>query len=111
MSLESVSRSSHRRDRRTLQERLSTRDVTKQISAALADVPAKELAEASGSSLRAAENAKQGIHAMSLAYFFNAAASNPELNALAMEWLGKGKINPKMLRGALMILNAQGVGE
>lgn len=106
-SLESNPRSYQRRQNGKLRERLSTRDVTQKVSEALAPVSTKELANASGSSLRAAESAKQGIHSMSLAYFFNACQHIPELREVGMQMMGCDNVpKAEVMRGLSMILNA-----
>jgi len=114
-SLETVSRKFRGRDGRTLQQRYSTRDVTRAVSDVLSDFHAKEIAEASGSSVRAAENAKQGMNAMSLAHFLNACREIPELRAMAMQMMGVDPINPDRERALAMLVNSysqqQGRGE
>lgn len=106
-SLEIVRRNFQRRDSRTLPERVSTRQLTQALSDALSPFHAKEIAEASGSSVRAAENAKQGMNAMSLAHFLNACRELPELRALAMELMGcETTIDPEFQRGMSMLMNS-----
>lgn len=106
-SLETVSRKFRGRDGRTLTERYSTRDVTHAVSDVLSDFHAKEIAEASGSSVRAAENAKQGMNAMSLAHFLNACREIPELRAMAMQMMGCSEvINPDRERAIAMLVNS-----
>lgn len=90
----STRRNFQRKDPRILQERISTRCVTNALAEVLAPFHAKEIAEASGSSVRAAENAKQGMNAMSLAHFLNACREIPELRAMALEFMGCEPINP-----------------
>lgn len=99
-------RNFHRGDRRTLPVRHSTRDVTRALSDALANVTTKEIADASGSSLRAAENAKSGINAMCLAHFLNACREIPELKAMAMEFMGCEPVNPDRERALAMLVNS-----
>ena len=99
-------RNFQRRDSRTLQQHLSTRCVTTALAETLAPFHAKEIAEASGSSVRAAENAKQGMNAMSLAHFLNACREIPELRAMAMEMMGVEPINPDRERAMAMLVNS-----
>lgn len=99
-------RNFQRRDTRTLQQHFSTRDVTHAVSDVLTDFHAKEIAEAAGSSVRAAENAKQGMNAMSLAHFLNACRAIPELRAMAMEMMGVEPINPDRERAMAMLVNS-----
>jgi len=107
ISLESHNRNLQRHSRRTLKERLSTRDVTKAVSSVLTEFQAKEIAEATGSSVRAAENAKQGMNVMSLAHFLNACREIPELRAMAMQMMGcENSINPDRERALAMLVNS-----
>lgn len=106
-SLETTPRKFRGRDGRTLQQRFSTRDVTHAVSDALSDLPAKVIADASGSSVRTAENAKQGVNAMSLAHFLNACREIPELRAMAMQMMGcENVINPDRERALAMLVNS-----
>lgn len=107
ISLDSRSRSFQRRSGRTFKERFSTRDVTHAVAAVLVDFQAKEIADATGSSVRAAENAKQGMNAMSLAHFLNACREIPELRAMAMQMMGcETTINPDRERALAMLVNS-----
>lgn len=107
ISLETNNRNFQRRPRRTFQERLSTRDVTHALAAVLTDFHAKDIADATGSSVRAAENAKQGMNAMSLAHFLNACREIPELRAMAMTMMGcETTIDPEFQRGISMLMNS-----
>jgi hypothetical protein len=99
-------RNFRRQDRRILRERISTREVTVALSSALANVSTKEIADASGSSLRAAENAKGGVNAMCLAHFFNACQQIPELKAMAMSMMGVEPINPDRERAMALLVNS-----
>ena len=100
-------RNIRRRDRKTLHERYTTRDVTKALADALSNITTKEIADASGSSLRAAENAKSGINAMCLAHFFNACQAIPELKAMAMEMMGcETVVDPNRERALAMLVNS-----
>ena len=105
-SLVSANRNFQRRNGRTFTERFSTRDVTHAVSDVLSDFHAKEIAEASGSSVRAAENAKQGMNAMSLAHFLNACREIPELRAMAMQMMGVEPSNPDRERAIAMLVNS-----
>lgn len=105
-SLGAAGRKFRAKPRNTLRERFSTRDVTHAVSSALADIPAKEIADASGSSVRAAENAKQGMNAMSLAHFLNACREIPELRAMAMEMMGVEPVNPDRERALALLVNS-----
>lgn len=68
---------------------------------------AKEIADATGSSVRAAENAKQGMNAMRLAHFLNACREIPELRAMAMEMMGcDTEVNPDRERAIAMLINS-----
>lgn len=96
-----------RRDSRIIREHFTTREVTHAVSDVLADFHAKDIAEATGSSVRAAENAKQGINAMSLAHFLNACRAIPEMKALAMELMGcETVVNPDRERALAMLVNS-----
>lgn len=106
-SLGSANRNFRRARSRTIREHYSTRDVTHAVSDVLSDFHAKEIADASGSSVRAAENAKQGMNAMSLAHFLNACREIPELRALAMQMMGCDTvINPDRERALAMLVNS-----
>lgn len=103
----SVRRNFRGRDPRTLPERISTRCVTDALAEVLAPFHAKEIAEASGSSVRAAENAKQGMNAMSLAHFLNACREIPELKAMALKMMGhEEEVNPERERALAMLVNS-----
>lgn len=86
---------------------LTTRSVTEKVSAVLMRFPTKVIARASGSSKRAAENARQGDNSMSLTYFLRACREIPELRALAMELMGcETTVDPEFVRGIAMLQNA-----
>ena len=86
---------------------LTTRTVTEKVSAVLCQFPAKVIAKASGSSVRAAENIRQGDNAMSLVYFLRACQQIPELRSLAMELMGcETTINPDRERALAMLVNS-----
>lgn len=107
ISSELMRRNFQRRNGRTFAVRYSTRCVTQALADTLAPFQAKQIAEASGSSVRAAENAKQGMNAMSLAHFLNACREIPELRALAMEMMGcETTVDPEFQRGISMLMNS-----
>lgn len=86
---------------------LTTREVTDRISAVLLTFPAKVISRASTSSVRAAENVRQGMNGMSLAHFLNACRELPELRALAMELMGcEMELNPERERALAMLVNS-----
>lgn len=86
---------------------LTTRALTEKVSAVLYQFPAKVIARASGSSVRAAENIRQGENAMSLLYFLRASKQIPELKKLAMELMGcEETINPDRERALAMLVNS-----
>jgi hypothetical protein len=106
-SLESGRRNFRAAPRKTIRERFSTRDVTHAVAEVLQDFSAKEIAEATGSSVRAAENAKQGMNAMSLAHFLNACREIPEMRAMAMQMMGcETTLNPERERALSMLVNS-----
>jgi hypothetical protein len=109
-SLEAITR------KRGLARRMDGRDLPARIQDATRNIPAKILAKAAKCSVRAAENAKQGISALSLGHFLNAAKDIPELRAMAMELMGcETEINPDRERALAMLVNSytqqQGRGE
>ena len=86
---------------------LTTRNFTERVSAVLYKFPAKVIAKASGSSVRAAENVRQGENAMSLVYFLRACKQIPELKKLAMELMGcETTLNPDRERALAMLVNS-----
>jgi hypothetical protein len=86
---------------------LTTRHVTDRISAVLLPFPAKVISRASTSSVRAAENVRQGMNGMSLAHFLNACRELPELRALAMELMGcDTTVDPEFQRGISLLMNS-----
>jgi hypothetical protein len=104
ISLEPNSRNFRGRSGKTFRERFSTRDVTRALSETLAPIPAKIIADATGSTVRAAENARQGLNAMSLAHFLNACREIPELRAMAMNLMGcETTIDPDFERGFALL--------
>lgn len=102
-------RSFRRNFHRTFQrdEKLTVEEVTKTVSGALYSFPAKEIVEATGGSLRAAENVRQGMNAMSLTAFLNACRSIPELRAVAMQLMGcEAESDPEFVRGLQHLINS-----
>lgn len=99
-------RNFQRVSRKTFREHYTTRDVTQAITSVLVDFHSKDIADATGSSLRAAENAKQGHNAMSLAHFMNACRAIPELRAMAMEMMGVEAVNPDRERAIALLVNS-----
>jgi hypothetical protein len=86
---------------------LTTRYVTDRVSAVLLNFPAKVISKASTSSVRAAENVRQGMNGMSLAHFLNACRELPELKALAMELMRcETTVDPEFQRGISMLMNS-----
>ena len=82
-------------------------EVTRRVQKVLQPIPAKVLARAAGSSVRGAENAKQGLNAPSLAHFLNACREIPELRALALEMMGcETTIDPDFIRGFALLQNS-----
>lgn len=80
--------------------RLTSGDVISAIAARLRPIPPKAIAGATGSSVRAAENVKAGLNAMSLTNFLNACRAIPELRALAMQLMGcEAETDPEFLKG------------
>jgi hypothetical protein len=103
--LRSFRRSNHRglRDGRLL----STREVTDAVSARLVTLPTKAIQAATGGSVRAAENVKAGLNAMSLTNFLNACRAIPELRALAMELMGcEAETDPEFVKGLSLLMNS-----
>lgn len=93
--------------RRLPSDRLSTRDVTMAVSQTLFNTPAKEIADATGGSVRAAQNVREGLNSMSLTSFLNACRSIPELRALAMEMMGcEAETDPEFVAGITHLMNA-----
>lgn len=81
--------------------------IAEKLAGTLAQFPAKTIAQATGGSVRSAENARQALHAMSLTHFFNAAQDLPEVRALALELLGvEGITDPEFHRGIHHLINA-----
>ena len=93
--------------RRWIDQRLTTREVTQAVSETLTGIPTKEIAEATGGSLRAAQNARDGLNAMSLTHFLNAAQRIPEIRALALQFLdADGEVNAGAERALSDLVNA-----
>lgn len=88
-------------------DRLDVREITAAVADTLASVPAKMLADATGGSIRAAQNVREGLNAMSLAGFLNACRSIPELRALAMEMMGcEAEADPEFVKGISLLMNS-----
>lgn len=88
-------------------EYISTREVTDRVAETLEPFSAKEVAAASGASVKAAQNSREGLNAMSLAHFLNACRAIPELRALAMELMGcETVVDPDFVRGISLLQNA-----
>src|SRR5688572_15861041 len=76
-------------------EKLTVKEVTEAVTETLKTIEAKDIQEATGGSIRAAENARQGLNAMSLTNFVNACRAIPELRAVAMQLIGaEGNADP-----------------
>jgi hypothetical protein len=104
-----VTRSFRRFDRRSLRDArlLTTREVTDAVATRLGAVPTKAIQTATGGSVRAAENVKAGLNAMSLTNFLNACRAIPELRALAMELMGcEGETDPEFVKGLSLLMNS-----
>lgn len=88
-------------------ERLDLREITQAVATTLSNVPAKEIADATGGSIRAAQNVREGLNAMSLAGFLNACRAFPELRALAMEMMGcEAETDPEFVKGLSLLVNS-----
>ena len=88
-------------------DRLDVREITQAVATTLSNVTAKELADATGGSIRAAQNVREGLNAMSLAGFLNACRSIPELRALAMEMMGcEAETDPEFVKGISLLMNS-----
>ena len=93
--------------RRVVADRVSVEEVTKTVSGTLANFETKDIVEATGGSIRAAENVKQGLNAMSLTSFINACRAIPELRAVAMQMMGcEAETDPEFMRGLHHLINA-----
>jgi hypothetical protein len=92
---------------RNLQSYLTTEEVTKAVSNVVNPLEDKELAHATGGSLRAANNVRNGLNAMSLTAFLNACRAIPELRALAMDLMGcDAETDPDFVRGVTLLMNS-----
>lgn len=88
-------------------EKLTVREVTEAVTGALQPIEAKDIQEATGGSIRAAENARQGLNAMSLTNFVNACRAIPELRAVAMQMIGaEGNTDPEFHRALHHLVNS-----
>jgi hypothetical protein len=93
--------------RRRLDEKLTVLEVTQAVAATLNNVAAKEIAYATGGSIRAAQNVREGLNAMSLTGFINACRAIPELRALAMDMMGcEAETDPEFVRGIALLMNS-----
>lgn len=110
--VESRARNVLRSDGRSLRsrypnDRLDIREITQAVTQTLSNVTAKELADATGGSIRAAQNVREGLNGMSLAGFLNACRSFPELRALAMEMMGcEAETDPEFVKGISLLMNS-----
>jgi hypothetical protein len=82
------------------------REVTETVSGVLVQFESKVLADATGGSVRAANNVREGLNAMSLTGFLNACRALPELRAAAMELMGcEAETDPEFVRGITLLMN------
>lgn len=88
-------------------EKLTVKEVTETVTETLQSIEAKDIQEATGGSIRAAENARQGLNTMSLTNFINACRAIPELRAVAMQMMGcEAETDPEFIRGLHHLINA-----
>lgn len=88
-------------------EKLTVKEVTEAVTETLQSIEAKDIQEATGGSIRAAENARQGLNAMSLTNFINACRAIPELRAVAMQMIGaEGNTDPEFHRALHHLVNS-----
>jgi hypothetical protein len=88
-------------------EKLTVKEVTEAVTGTLQAIEAKDIQEATGGSIRAAENARQGLNAMSLTNFVNACRAIPELRAVAMQLIGaEGNTDPEFHRALHHLVNS-----
>jgi hypothetical protein len=93
--------------RRHLTEKLTNREITLAVTSTLSNTPAKIIADATGGSIRAAQNIREGLNTMSLTGFINACRDIPELRALAMEMMGcEAETDPEFVKGITLLINA-----
>lgn len=110
--VESRARNVLRNSGRSLQaryptEKLTTREITQAVTETLHAVPTKVLADATGGSLRAAQNVREGLNGMSLTAFVNACRAIPELKALALEMLDcEAVTDPDFVKGITLLMNS-----
>jgi len=87
--------------------KLTVDEVTKAVTETLQDIEAKDIQEATGGSIRAAENYRQGLNAMNLTAFVNACRAIPELRAVAMQLIGaEGNADPEFHRALHHLVNS-----
>ena len=88
-------------------EKISVKEVTETVTETLKDIPAKDIQEATGGSIRAAENVRQGLNTMSLTNFINACRAIPELRGVAMQMIGaEGNTDPEFHRALHHLINS-----
>ena len=88
-------------------DRLDVREITQAVATTLSNVTAKELADATGGSVRGAQNVREGLNAMGLAGFLNACRAFPELRALAMDMMGcEAETDPEFVKGISLLMNS-----
>lgn len=86
---------------------ITVEEVTQAVSATLSNTQAKQIQSATGGSIRAAQNVKEGLNCMSLTNFINAARAIPELKSLAMDMLDcEAETDPEFVRGLHHLINA-----
>ena len=87
--------------------KLTVDEVTSAVTETLQDIEAKDIQEATGGSIRAAENYRQGLNAMNLKAFVNACRAIPELRAVAMQLIGaEGNTDPEFHRALHHLVNS-----
>jgi hypothetical protein len=87
--------------------KLTVKEVTETVTDTLQSIEAKDIQEATGGSIRAAENVRQGLNSMSLTNFINACRAIPELRAVAMQMMGcEAETDPEFIRGLHHLINA-----
>lgn len=88
-------------------EKLTVKEVTETVTETLQTIETKDIQEATGGSIRAAENVRQGLNAMSLTNFINACRAIPELRAVAMQMIGaEGNTDPEFHRALHHLVNS-----
>ena len=93
-------------DSRFLRDHLTVESVTKVVSSVLAQFEAKDIVQATGGSIRAAQNVREGLNAMSLTSFLNACRNIPELRAAALQMMGaEAETDPEFVRGLSLLVS------